>query len=216
MTTCLSNVSQLTVGYQSYLQVNEGRGFWYSQGDVLWLRYMRTALSNINQVQFCPEAMNPPVGMAVDGEGYGTANEYWQPLWIGPYTGSYAINGWLYTITRQNAWMLSFYSTYPNSPVSARNSKVDPTLTPVFSDACWIDGWPMPGDAPPPTMTGMNDPLHNSWAGRGSMSIYCLSRHGNRSCIGFLDGSARAVPAAELWQLHWTADWQPRTVVIPH
>jgi prepilin-type processing-associated H-X9-DG protein len=45
--------------------------------------------------------------------------------------------------------------------------------------------------------------------------VFCIPRHGRAINVAFLDGHARTVPAAELWQLKWNSVWVPTNVTLP-
>jgi prepilin-type processing-associated H-X9-DG protein len=45
--------------------------------------------------------------------------------------------------------------------------------------------------------------------------IFCIPRHGRAINVVFVDGHARRVGLAELWQLQWNAGWVPTNVTLP-
>jgi len=125
--------------------------------------------------------------------------------------GSFGYNGWLYSDSQR-----------PQSFMRA-SSIQQPTLTPVFADENWVDGWPLETD-PPAT---------NLYAGRSlwtwglDLGRWTIARHGGRSAasaprnitpgqkllgaidIGLADGHVESMKLENLWNLYWHLNWQP-------
>jgi prepilin-type N-terminal cleavage/methylation domain-containing protein/prepilin-type processing-associated H-X9-DG protein len=211
---CLANVRQLNTAFGAYRAAHDGQSLVYNLGRQLWVRELKRHFDAIDQARFCPDATDPsirPGGL----DPYGTATTSWGPAtgtiaqgWMGSAAGSYAFNGWLY---RQGPG-LSLYSTNPREFVQPMSERIDQSETPTFSDGAWIDAWPLPANSVP---TDLDNPLYGTGPSNGNMGRVCLNRHDKRMSVSFLDGSARRVPLAQLWQLRWTATWVGRDVVVP-
>lgn len=151
------------------------------------------------------------------------------------YFGSYMINGWLYTsATDANKGdgdgmgpnlpngMSGNSGYYLNPSSMIRN----PSLTPVFSDGIWVDGWPTEVDAPP------QDLFNAAEAGMGrEMGRTCVARHGVRPSqgirwavasqppkgsvnIGLFDGHVELTSLPNLWNYYWHNNWDQSKVSI--
>ncbi|HEX8913276.1 MAG TPA: prepilin-type N-terminal cleavage/methylation domain-containing protein [Humisphaera sp.] len=216
---CMSNVRQINTSFTAYRAANQGKSIVYNYLDCLWIKVLRKEFAAIDEVRTCPEATDPSSrGVA---EPYGTATTTWGPgtgtssgPMMGAYSGSYLFNGWLYlpgTAAMYNN-MLPFFANNAKSFVAMTDPKVSSSETPTFADGAWVDGWPHWDNSVP---TDLQNPMYGSGPSSGNMGRVCLNRHNKRVNVAFLDGSARQVSLAELWQLRWTRDWQPKTVVVP-
>ena len=81
---------------------------------------------------------------------------------------------------------------------------------PLFADAIWVDATPQSGDMVPQNLNLGNDTLANT----DEMGIFCVNRHLNQVNVVNTDGSAHTIPLAQLWQLNWSANFAPRTVMV--
>ena len=128
-------------------------------------------------------------------------------------TGSYAINGWLYTLKGADQWVTDpTQQTYFFQQESAIGHS---SLTPTFMDAMWPDLWPLITDVPPTDLTGANA---NNILGR-----CCIARHPltpnakvvSRQVLpsginmGFADGSARLQKLRDIKNVYWHQKFTP-------
>jgi len=150
------------------------------------------------------------------------------------YFGSYMINGWFsvsykdfskpagdgmgYTLPNGKAGTTGYYL----NPGTVKS----PSTTPVFSDATWVDGWPMEQDAPD------NDLFAPVGNGSGKeMGRTCVARHACKAAahnlwttaaqvpkgavnIGLFDGHAELSKLPNLWSYTWHDNWDQSKVSI--
>jgi prepilin-type N-terminal cleavage/methylation domain-containing protein len=211
---CVSNLKQLALANVMYvgdqkryvgpLDPNPA----LSQGD--WMGAMLAYYANATNVLFCPVA--PDTGNPTDINSNGKADSAWHWAISTPqYASSYGYNDWL---------------TGPNSSDAhyfANDTQVkQPTMTPMFMDAAWLNFWVLETDTP---ARNLYDPLGSSTA--IGMARICIARHGNkpagaaprvvppasalpgRLVMSFTDGHVEPVQLQNLWNYYWHAQWQP-------
>jgi prepilin-type processing-associated H-X9-DG protein len=135
------------------------------------------------------------------------------------FRGSYAYNGWMYGDKSISGFRQDWIMPDPNAVVFKKEESFQkPTLTPVFCDSIWVDGWPQETDAPARNLyTGLY-----TGASMGRMTI---ARHG--ACggaptllpmgqkmkgsinIAFGDGHAETARLENLWSYYWHLNWNP-------
>jgi prepilin-type processing-associated H-X9-DG protein/prepilin-type N-terminal cleavage/methylation domain-containing protein len=233
---CLSNLRQMNQGLLMYVNQNK-RGIPYYEGSdtgALWIGALASMNSSITKAVLCPEANDPFPSATVIGNRTGTAFNCWGPSnysFIGTYTGSYGMNGWLYwynTATPPSRGALPTFTTGGRIPVTVTTDYnidylspttwVRPAEVPAFLDSVWVDGWPSNLDTVPyntkvgaylSTDTGISDQDHSG--NTGDMGRFCIARHGKAVNVAFVDGHAETVPLPNLWALHWFARYVPPT-----
>lgn len=211
---CLNNLKQQTLAYFSYQQDFGGEGIAYNDVNDLWMLTLINYQGAVATIRLCPVATSrgnlSPVKTFGAGPGGGTLTVPW--FWQGNYlqsnlnTGSYTINGWLYSHS-------TIYNPYTAPPFNTmyyfrEGDIVMPSLTPVFMDGIWPDTWPE-GTAPPPTdIVGGSD---GSAFGR-----CCVPRHpltpgvtpnqptlpGSEN-MSYADGHAAKVPLQQIKNFMW-------------
>ncbi len=210
---CLGNVKQLTLG--SYIYATEsGSQANYDDNPQTYALWMGTEnIAKQAKVLICPSTQ--AVLPAPDGGGPGTADIPW--VWENAntniYTGSYAVNGWLYNKPMYSA------SNYPQFMMSKQSMIQKSSDTPVFCDSMWVDCWPLE-TSPPST-----DLYDGNFTDEG-MARCTIARHGGvipskapqnfdtsqklpgAINAGFADGHAEPVKLENLWQLNWHLNWQ--------
>jgi prepilin-type N-terminal cleavage/methylation domain-containing protein len=211
---CVSNLKQLALANVMYvgelkryvgpIDVNNPN---LSQGD--WMGAMLAYYGKATNVLFCPVA--PDAGNPLNQNLSGKADSAWHWALSTPqYASSYGYNDWL---------------TGPNTDAHyfASDTQVkQPSLTPMFMDAAWLNFWVMETDTP---ARNLYDPLGSSTA--AGMPRICIARHGNKSpgaaprvvppatplpgklVMSFTDGHVEPVPLQNLWNYYWHAQWQP-------
>lgn len=214
---CSSNVRQLSMSVTMYANDNSDKHVGYNDsaypGGGNWAGTLMDYYSSKAQLRLCPAApLRQPVQTS-HGNGQGYADRAWVRWTTDNKTmlyGSFGYNGWLYSDIQRP---LAFKKA---SAIQA------PSLTPVFTDENWVDGWPLETD-PPDTNLYMGRSLWN-WG--QDMGRWTIARHGGRSAssaprdvppgqrlpgaidMGFADGHAALVPLENLWTLDWHLDWQ--------
>lgn len=217
---CISNLKQMALANAMYINDN-GKGASYQPSDpaypnTLWMGSLISYQAQVNQVRYCPNAtqLDPASG------GWGTADRSW--MWGASEIsqGSYGYNGWLYTAS---TWFEP--ELYFASEANVKN----PSLTPNFMDANWVDLWPHTNDVAPSNLyTG-------DQSGSGSIGRCTIGRHGGRGPasaprnlfggfgapswskvprdysidLAFVDGHVEKSPLSMLLKYYWHKDYQP-------
>lgn len=211
---CLNNVRQLafagtlyssdfdkTVAYADDLGKPKG-------GDV-WMAQLSKDYAHVDAFRLCPMASQ------VASNTYWYAkdmNSAWRfPSLVDPnkiYTGSYAMNGWLYTgLPDPSGWYFKKFSAVQNT-----------ANTPFFSDSIWADVWPdeKAGPATDLTRGALTPDIGRITIARHGISAENVPRHitGTTRLPGFinmsfLDGHAGRVALESLWGFTWHAKYQP-------
>ncbi|HEY3761243.1 MAG TPA: type II secretion system protein [Verrucomicrobiae bacterium] len=209
---CLSNVKQLTLC--SYLYATDtGTHANYDDNPQTFSLWMGNPnLSNQLKILVCPSTLQSTSG----GPGPGAADMPW--VWNNPpspntYTGSYALNGWLYSKTMYSA------TDNPLFMMNKQSMIQKPSETPVFCDSMWVDCWPLE-TSPPST-----DLYNGNFTDEG-MARCTIARHGGvipakasqnfdttqrmpgAINVGMADGHVELVRLENLWQLSWHLNWQ--------
>ncbi len=210
---CVSNLKQLSLANVMY--VSEQKRYVgpldpnpaVSQGD--WMGAMLAYYGNATNVLFCPLA--PDKGNPGGGNMPGTADSAWHWTLGSQYASSYGYNDWL---TGPNPTDAHYF---------ANDTQVkQPSLTPMFMDAAWINFWVLEADTP---ARNLYDPTGSSVA--IGMTRICIARHGSKPpgaaprvvppatplpgmlVMSFTDGHVEPVPLQNLWNYYWHAQWQP-------
>ena len=205
--TCLNNLRQLTLAAQIY-QGDFGKGIAYNNpGSLLWMETLINYYAQVKAVRLCPAApeRNPvPSG----GVFVGDVAHAW--TWGGPpNTGSYAINGWLYSNSGAGTGgndAPKYYRSDSSIPM--------PSQTPFFMDAMWPDLWPLATDRAAAD-------IYAGDVGVAGMARCTLPRHGGRAAsstphtsrtpqplpgaiiVSFADGHVELSKLGNLWKFQW-------------
>ena len=208
---CLNNVRQLTLASSIYASENGATAAYYppTSAESLWMGM--GYYGNQKGILICPMTHEPsPLNPFVPG----TADLVW--TWGGTnlFSGSYALNGWLYDQATFGGAM------HPEFMMSKQVAIQKPSQTPVFCDAVWVDEWPLETDAP------ADDLYYGKYSDSG-MSRCTIQRHGSGNPasasrvfdthqtlpgalnIGMADGHVELAKLESLWQLDWHKDWAP-------
>src|ERR1043166_4628223 len=216
--SCVNNMKQLTLAGLMY--VNDTSSFVDYQdplNNALWMGNLINFYAKVDNIRICPAAVVPDPVVA----GPGACDKAW--AWTGTtkiFTGSYAINAWLYN----GGWQAGY--TRATAPVDQWAFKKlhnvrQVSSTPFFVDCPWVDLFPWETDPPVSdlyTAGGTSNP--------GGLNRAFIPRHGWKSArqaptnfniqtrmpgsvsIGFVDGHAEAVKIETLWNYTWHKDWQ--------
>ena len=167
-------------------------------------------------VYFCPTARDSTNGANYSGnDSSGTAFNAWGPTRpaTGGLMGSYMFNGWLYrhTVRGVDDSLLFNYSSMGVPGWNAARAKEsfwqlpavgNSTNIPTLADGIWVDGWSKEGDTPPPNL------FTGDKSSEQGMHRVCVTRHGRRINVVFLDGHAEPVDLPALWKLQWHRQWK--------
>jgi prepilin-type N-terminal cleavage/methylation domain-containing protein len=213
---CVSNLKQIGLANFMYFS-DEGRPVNYDTWPDLWMRKLRARYTVIDQVRFCPTAPERARTQVLkDSSPEGWVTRAWlvdDGTHVGPncYQGSYALNGYLYTDDPYSDAKKRF---------RAESDILMPTKTPFFTDAIWVDAWPLETDLPARNL--FNGDQFNG----GGLSRIAIPRHNSISSmavknfnpkdtlpgavnISFADNHTETVKLENLWDLNWHKTWQP-------
>ena len=218
-THCLNNVKQLALA--GYMYANEnGKPVRYDMPEVpggTWMGTLRDFAKD-PKLYACPSAplRQPPPDA---GNRQGAADEAWV-RWTSDakimFSGGYGYNTWLYSdITKY------YPADMPEAWVFTKeNSIQNAALTPVFTDANWVDMSPRETDPP------WRNLYTGSPFGATQMGRCAIPRHGGVNpgsaprkllpgqkmpgaiLIGMADGHSTLVKLEELWNFWWHVGWQ--------
>ena len=219
---CLNNVKQLGLGF--FLYSNEtGRTPSYSGGvrrgqNMLWMASIAKYYEEVDAVRLCPKAPYKKGKPGTSTSAWVWSNEMRPDTREPKWTGSYALNGWLYSGDWPDGAGL-----YP----SVKNAfRLDSDVrysseSPIFCDSMWVDAWPQEKDRAASNLTSGN-------AGQNAgMARITLARHkysaGNMALpsaqfknsilpgainLVFYDGHAEMASNEKLWQFRWHKNWE--------
>jgi len=197
-TSCLANVRQWALFFNTYVSDNEGKFLSGTEQDGWWWPWQLPDSQKDwkkNKTWFCPTAPGTKPIYEADGTTAQSWNIY--NSW-GIYSddqggfsagknglnGSYGLNSYLLsTPNRPNNWG-NFFDVKNASKV------------PMFMDALRFDLWPQPDNAPKATP-------FEAWNGNSDMARACIDRHKGYVSSAFADGSTRKVGLKELYVLKW-------------
>jgi prepilin-type N-terminal cleavage/methylation domain-containing protein/prepilin-type processing-associated H-X9-DG protein len=223
--SCVNNLRQIAIANVMYVGDN-GKSFDYDISK-LWMENLLGYNSHASNIVLCPIASALVQPNAAIAPAYGNADHCW--LWTteGPYLGSYAFNGWLYS--SPNLFQIGPQDLL-GAPTSwqykTESSIVPPTSVPVFADAIWTDTFPIESQGPSKDLYN-GKPLVGKDMGR-----ITIDRHGSKAPgpltigssvgipgsinISFYDGHVTSTKLADLWTLNWHAGWiPPATITAP-
>lgn len=240
-TSCLNNLRQLSVAGAMY--VTDNRTFFqYNNGSSgLWMGTLVDYYSKVSNLRFCPAATTNTIYFGPTGANKnGRADTAWN--WYGTGTnwqGSYQVNGWLYYFpdlaTKTPTYKTGGFPPGVSSMVPLlflrESDIINTSLTPMFADSTWADGWPGEQDHP---STDFNDAYNNGIAGEAGMFRLTIQRHWGKPStaagkvpagtslagrsgvdVAFCDGHAEAVKLDGLWSLTWHKNWNQGAILKP-
>jgi prepilin-type N-terminal cleavage/methylation domain-containing protein/prepilin-type processing-associated H-X9-DG protein len=223
---CVSNVKQISLAGIMY--VSDTGGFiGYSDPTLpgtLWMGTLINSYSKVDAVRLCPSTKEPAPLPAASAAGNCETAWAWYDNGSGPpahpaktYTGSYAINGWLYNLGASD----TDYSGRGAAYYFRKESKVqNASQTPFFMDCEWVDDWPWETDPPYTDLYNAGGTSNPPMIGRCVMP-----RHGWKSPgaaprnfpinqvlpgsinLGFVDGHAEIAKLQTLWHYYWHYNW---------
>jgi len=211
---CASNLRQITVA--AFMYQGDNGPIDYGSVSTLWMLTLIEYQARVEAIRLCPVAERP-ASTVPRGTQQGTVVNAW--AWYSPVTnGSYAINGWLYTVAGAKD-----YVNEPKNYFSKDTSIQWPSLTPEFVDAVWPDMWPHASDFPARDLyKGIGDV-----GGPGPMGRATIPRHGSKHPssaphdwppnqplpgavnISLADGHVELSKLDNLWSYIWHANYVP-------
>jgi prepilin-type N-terminal cleavage/methylation domain-containing protein/prepilin-type processing-associated H-X9-DG protein len=209
---CVNNLKQISLANYMYFS-DAGKPVNYDQWPDLWMLRLERQYSAISKVRICPTAKErTPEQLKADNSASGWVTRAW--LVEGGATnnqGSYALNGYCYSD-----------DPYGNPAYRFKTEAtiLQPSKTPFFADAIWVDAWPLVTDRP-----AVNLFNGDNFAG-GGLSRIAIPRHSAALSaavrnfnaknplpgtvnVGFADNHVETVKLDQLWQLTWHTQWVP-------
>ncbi len=205
---CTNNIKQLGMAGLMYA-TDFGKCLPYEDKNKdIWLAPLLDNYAKVDAVRLCPMAMEVKAGTtwyAMD------MNAAWRwPSSLNPgvvYSGSYGMNGWLYSDVGQ-------YAGPPYFGNFAAVSK--PAQTPFFCDAIWCDFWCNSNDGPAVNlMRGALTPnFGRITTGRHTGSSVPTNLRGYAPLPGktgmvLVDGHVERPKMESLWDYHWNDGYEP-------
>lgn len=212
---CANNLKQIGLANWMYFS-DEGKPVHYDNWPDLWMKLLVNRYSAVNQVRTCAAAPDrTDAQIKKDPSATGTVIRSW--LVAGQvgnvqtnYQGGYALNGYLYSD-----------SPYGDPKVMYRSESavLNPSTTPFFADAIWVDAWPTETDTPARSLFD-----GDSFAG-GGISRIAVPRHSaplsaavknfnpksqlpGAVNLSMADNHVELVKLERLWSFDWHKDWK--------
>jgi prepilin-type N-terminal cleavage/methylation domain-containing protein len=209
---CQGNLKQLAYGIVMYSNDWSGKIYPYDnlhglRFETFWMTLLGEYKGYDDSVRVCPTA---PVD--TDAGSWGTATKAWgnptstSTSFLGDQVGSYAFNSYMHDgHTKPHS--------VPKRHYRALHNIENPSLTPVFGDASWVDAWPDSANPGPASGARMG-----SQSSESSMGRFCVDRHNWAINLALADGSVSLYRLPELWsELLWHREYRFRTapVILP-
>ena len=179
---CRSNIKQMDLALFMYLGDYGTIARDTTSGN--WIPTLGAVQTTVFACSYCPFAGTNGPGFAIGANG--TATRAWNGGGSSANSGSYTLNGWIYTpgaVVKPNPayWANSQTSVQvPGGFFSKLDNILHSSQTPMFTDGMAEDGWPnggtagVAGDASPADLFNGTD---NGTAGDMMWRI-CIARHG--------------------------------------
>jgi prepilin-type N-terminal cleavage/methylation domain-containing protein len=211
---CLGNVKQLTLASFMYASDSGSQAAYNmaTAANSLWMGM--GYYDNQRQILNCPSTHDTVPAPVKSSSGAADLTWVWAPSATNSYSGSYALNGWLYDAD-------NFSKTVDPALMMSKQSMIQrPAQTPVFCDAMWVDLWPLETDLP------CTDLYAGTRNGKGMTRCTIVRHEGCNPAsaprdfdisktlpgalnIGMADGHMELVKLEKLWQCYWHLDWVP-------
>ncbi len=203
---CVATLKHWAFAYQLYAEDHKGKLPEFIGGTVhstTFMENLRDYYADINNMRTCPEATIVSVENPTTLQPksfFGNTFSAWQvdseaAEWVADEDwgiGSYGENSW---IRKREG---SFYTQRCWGRIDAKGVAAKDEI-PVLMDARWNNLWAQDTD-PWNTPSSVYDYGLWNWP---EIAAVLMRRHNNGINMCFLDGSARKVPAEDLWDLHW-------------
>jgi len=209
---CVNNLKEIGLANWMYFS-DEGKPVHYDNWPDLWMLKLKTRYAAIDKVRTCPTAPErTPAQLKKDSSAEGWITRAWLVAGSNTnYQGSYALNGYLYT--------LSPYGD-PKNFFKSESDIYYPSKTPYFADAIWVDAWPLVNDRPARNLVDGDKFVE------GGLSSIAIPRHGSSPSGGLknfdpkntlpgavnvscADNHVENVKLENLWSFYWHKNWEP-------
>ena len=209
---CINNLRQLAIAGTLYSHDHDKTVAYNGDlgipkaGDV-WLAPLSQYYAKVNALRLCPFASQ------VDAKTYWYAKDM-DHAWLfrstvdpnRTYSGSYAMNGWLYTgLPDPSGFYFKKFSAVEHS-----------SMTPFFCDSIWVDVWPDEklGPAIDLTRGALTPDIGRITIARHAISPGNVPRNITGTTplpgfinISFIDGHAERVSLENIWTFTWHQNW---------
>lgn len=212
-TQCLANVRSLGQAYTtSRVDVNYAPHIYYdanATAQTFWVSALQDYGFQDDQ-RLCPDATTIKDTPDLPDVYFGNATSAWteqRPEYPdGPWTASYAFNGWFYDRSSgpPSGMTLAYYKT---KAFKSLDTVTTNSTTPLFSDGMFRASFPEDTDVPPASLSAI------TVGGVPRMNFFISTRHKSASNMSFADGSARPVPAQNAWSLDWHVGFNKQDTV---
>ncbi|OHB57430.1 MAG: hypothetical protein A2Y07_04405 [Planctomycetes bacterium GWF2_50_10] len=230
----LSNTKQWNTIFCMYATENNGK-FWedylkidpvtkkVQQG--LWMEALSKYSQNIDKIRLCPSATkfgNGPGGAKVAWGGYDPQSAGAKFLVAMGFSAQDAANHKLYGSYGVNLWITSGagWGGRPDCQWGSASGQYTASI-PMIGDATWFGVHPTGNGTFDPMGSYMKAPINpdefekqaltNNSEWQYMMHRVCIPRHNQKANWGFMDGSSRAIPLRDLWNLKWHRKYQSPT-----
>jgi len=226
-TTCLSNLHQLDLAGNMYLNDNNSMITYGATYQNNWISTLVENIAHDDSVRLCPAASQPfPTGNYIKA---GDASHCWVaagPPDVLTNEGSYTLNGWMYDPASLKDAGFGFPGVSSGGPRAGQNGRYGlpfakpsgiqhPSSTPFFTDGLWPDAWAC--------VTSTLGTYH--WA--QDFNVVLLARHGahvaysppltsplndipNGINVAFADGHVKFSKLGDLFNVDtWSVSWIP-------
>lgn len=236
-TQCLSNLRQMGVAFNIYLNRNKGHMPYYIWNSTqapagvpdplewVWRGYWFGVLSDMG-VQpgtlICPVARDPiPFNI---NSGFGTSVNAWSGQWQTTQVGIYLSQGGInntndakklgYRIGSYGASKFIMAGQTGTTQFGDSITKLRPsTEVPLFFDSVWVDVTSLPNPSPSNGVYNLPNPPtdlsgSNTTSGSGHEQRFLIARHLRGINVCTADGSANWVPLEDTFKLTWYPGWK--------
>lgn len=213
---CASNLRQWGLKWRLYVDDNAGlfcpldkNASFMPRGE--WVVALQELSDRPNTILLCPSATKPPPETSDFGAthtAYAFQSEDVVPTSGRRLLSSYGLNSWVYNVQER------IQKREPGGHWRGMDWASVPSNVPLMLDGKWRGGGP--GHAPDhlDAETALKPPARGDDPGAAfstrEIAHFAMKRHdkGVNGC--FFDGSVRRVRAAELWELKWSRNYDPR------
>jgi len=179
---CTSNLKQMDVALFMYLGDYQTIGRDIATGN--WLPTLASGQVGVLKANFCPLAGTNGPGFALGAKG--TAASAWNAGTSLTNSGSYTLNGWIYTpgpvVQPYPAYWASTQTSVPSPGgfFNKQDNVLHSSATPMFTDGVAEDGWPNSGTLTAAGDTAPTDLYDGADSGTVGQMMWrvCVARHG--------------------------------------
>jgi prepilin-type processing-associated H-X9-DG protein len=206
---CTNNIKQLGLAGVMYA-TDFGKALPYENANKdIWLAPLLDNYSKVDAVRLCPVATEVKPGTSWYAMDMKSAWKWNSSLQNGVvYSGSYGMNGWLY----------SDVGNYNGPEYFGNFSSVSkPAMTPFFCDAIWCDFWCTARDGPAVNLVrGATTPDfgrittgRHLCGGGVPTNLRGYDPLPGKTGIVFVDGHAERPKLESLWNYYWNGTYDP-------